>query len=175
MVKHIQTIRRQLARNCLSVFDHFVESVLKGLTIPSQIFKVLWHPFYQHYNISSRTEVFLEKGILKICSKFTREHPCRRMISIKSQNNFIEITLRHGCSPVNLLNIFRTHFTKNTSWRLLLKTMKEVCQNFDIVNILNGNLRQSNNTDAKNIINVKTLKKVKGFLSNLSIYIECLW
>ena len=26
---------------------------------------------------SSRAEVFLGKGVLKICSKFTREHPCR--------------------------------------------------------------------------------------------------
>ena len=35
--------------------------------------------------------------------------------------NFIEIALRHGCSPVNLLNIFRTHFYKNTSeWVLLV-------------------------------------------------------
>ena len=32
----------------------------------------------------------------------------------------VEITLRHGCSPVNLLLIFRTPFTKNTSERLLL-------------------------------------------------------
>ena len=31
-----------------------------------------------------------------------------------------EITLRHGCSPVNLLHIFRTPFLKNTSgWMLL--------------------------------------------------------
>ena len=29
--------------------------------------------------------------------------------------NFIEITLQHGCSPVNLQHIFRTPFTKNTS------------------------------------------------------------
>ena len=35
-------------------------------------------------------------------------------------HNFIEITLRHGCSPVNLLHIFRTPFTKNTSGWLLL-------------------------------------------------------
>ena len=35
--------------------------------------------------------------------------------------NFIEITLQHGCSPVNLLHIFRTYFLKNTSRRLLLK------------------------------------------------------
>ena len=36
------------------------------------------------------------------------------------QNNFIEITLRYGCSPVNLLQIFRTPFPKNTSGGLLL-------------------------------------------------------
>ena len=36
------------------------------------------------------------------------------------QSNFIEITLRRGCSPVNLLHIFRTSFLKNTSGRLLL-------------------------------------------------------
>ena len=34
--------------------------------------------------------------------------------------NFIEIKLRHGCSPANLLHIFRTLFCKNTSGRLLL-------------------------------------------------------
>ena len=32
----------------------------------------------------------------------------------------IEITLRHGCCPVNLLHIFRTPFYKNTSGWLLL-------------------------------------------------------
>ena len=34
--------------------------------------------------------------------------------------NFIEIALRHGCSPVNLLHIFRTPFLRNTSKGLLL-------------------------------------------------------
>ena len=58
----------------------------------------------------SRPEVFLRKGVLKICRKFTGEHPCRSVISIKLQSNFIEITLRHGCFPVNLLHIFRTSF-----------------------------------------------------------------
>ena len=28
-------------------------------------------------------------------------HPCRNVISIKLLWNFIEITLRHGCSPVS--------------------------------------------------------------------------
>ena len=36
------------------------------------------------------------------------------------QSNFTEIALRHGCSPVNLLHIFRTPFPKNTSEWLLL-------------------------------------------------------
>ena len=67
---------------------------------------------------SSHPVVFLVKGVLKICSKFTGEHPCRSVISIKLLCNFIEITLRHGCSPVKLLHIFRTPFTKNTSERL---------------------------------------------------------
>ena len=64
--------------------------------------------------------MFLKKGVLKICIKFTRERPCRRVFSIKLQSNFIQITLRHGCSLVNLLRIFRTPFPKNTSGWLLL-------------------------------------------------------
>ena len=43
------------------------------------------------------------------------------MISIKLLCNFIEIALRHGCSRVNLLHIFRIPFLKNTSGWLLLK------------------------------------------------------
>ena len=36
-------------------------------------------------------------------------------------SNFIEIALSHGCSPVNLLHILRTPFSKNNSGRLFLK------------------------------------------------------
>ena len=49
---------------------------------------------------SSRPEVFLGKDVLKICCRFTREHPCRSVILIKLLCNIIEITLRHalnGC------------------------------------------------------------------------------
>ena len=35
-------------------------------------------------------------------------------------SNFIEIALWQGCSPINLLYIFRTPFPKNTSGGLLL-------------------------------------------------------
>ena len=38
-------------------------------------------------------------------------------------SNFIGITLRHGCSPANLLHIFRTPLLKNTSGWLLLTTL----------------------------------------------------
>ena len=75
----------------------------------------------------SHPEVFLGKGILKICSKFTGEHPCRRVISIKLKSNFVEITLRHGCSPVNLLHIFRTPLDDCSwpcSWKFDILLMK---------------------------------------------------
>ena len=72
------------------------------------------------YHRSSAPEVFLGKGVLKICRKFTGEHPGRSAISIKLLYNFIEITHWHGCSPVNLMYILRTSFLKNTPRRLLL-------------------------------------------------------
>ena len=34
--------------------------------------------------------------------------------------NFIEVTIWHRCSPVDLLHIFRTRFYKNTSGGMLL-------------------------------------------------------
>ena len=69
---------------------------------------------------SNPPEALLGKGVLKICSKFSGEYPCQVVISIKLQSNSIEITLQYGCSPVNLLHIFRKTFPENTSGRLLL-------------------------------------------------------
>ena len=65
------------------------------------------------------------RGILKKrCSEnmqqIYRRTPMPKCDSIKLQSNFIEITLRLGCSPVNVLHIFRTPFPRYTSgWRLL--------------------------------------------------------
>ena len=67
---------------------------------------------------SSHPEVFLGKCVMRICSKFTGEHPWFLC-------NVIEITLWHGCSPVNLLHIFRAPFSRNTSEWLLLKVAKK--------------------------------------------------
>ena len=82
---------------------------------------------------SSPPEVFLAKSVLKKCSKFTGGHPCQSAISIKLQSNFIEITLWHRCSPVNL----------NTSRQLLLPILISHTENcakcipgFDLLQIL---------------------------------------
>ena len=64
---------------------------------------------------SPMRDLIIEHHLLKICSKCTGEHPCQSLISIKLLRSFIEIKLRHECSPVSLLCIFRTPFTKNTS------------------------------------------------------------
>ena len=63
---------------------------------------------------SSSPEVFSKKGVpLQICSIF-------RIPMQKCDFNITEVTLLHGCSPVNCLNILRTPFLKNTSVWLLL-------------------------------------------------------
>ena len=82
-------------------------------------FRIFFRKDWLNIYRSSHLEVFLGKCFLKICSKFTGEHPCRSAISIKLLCNFNEIALRRGCSLVNLLHIFRTPFLKNTSEGLL--------------------------------------------------------
>ena len=98
--------------------------------IPETVHEVFLSKFFVAICIStfrsSRPEVFLRKGILNICSKSTGEHPCRSVISIKLQSIFIENTLRHGCSHVDLLHIFRTPFPKNSSGWLLLNIITKI-------------------------------------------------
>ena len=54
-------------------------------TIKGTVMEVVMAVVKSNYNNyrSSRPEVFLVKGALKICRKFTGEHPCRSVISIK--------------------------------------------------------------------------------------------
>ena len=77
---------------------------------------------------SSHPEVFLRKSVLKICSKFTGEHPCRSVFLIKLISRFIEITLRRGCSPVNFLHIFKTPFPRNTFPEIYLSLRGDLLQ-----------------------------------------------
>ena len=104
-------------------------------------FLVSWDViFFSNWN--SHPEVFLGKGVLKICSKFTGEHPCRSVISIKLLCNFIEIALRHECSPINLLHIIRTPFLKKTSEWLLLKIVHQILANLQTDNLIANNLQR---------------------------------
>ena len=75
---------------------------------------------------ASPREAFLGKDVLKIWSKFTGGHACRGVISIKLLCNFIEITLRYGCSPVHLVHNFRAFFPNNTSEGLHLYPVKAI-------------------------------------------------
>ena len=72
-----------------------------------------------------QTSIGVLVGVLKISSKFG-EHPYRNVISIKLQSKCIKITYCHGCSPVNLLHIFRTPFSKNSSGGLRLTFLHDM-------------------------------------------------
>ena len=86
---------------------------------------------------SSPPEMLSRKVVLKICSKFTGEHPYQCVISINLFYNFIEIALQRECYPVKLRYIFRTLFPKNTSgWLLLIKAA------FTTVRLREGPLRK---------------------------------
>ena len=67
---------------------------------------------------SSHSEVFLEKGGLKICSKLTGEHPCRSAISIKLQINFGQVE--------GLYHTFYRHIYNNILMRLSFNLKKSI-------------------------------------------------
>ena len=58
--------------------------------------------------------MFLRKGVLKICSKFTGAYRCRSAISIKLLCNKVAF-------PVNFANIWRTSFLQNNSLGVVFK------------------------------------------------------
>ena len=75
----------------------------------------------------SKTEAALhrcsyKKSVLKIAA-MEKTHA-----EVWFQSNFIEITLQHGCSPLNQLHYCRIFFSKNTPRELLLvtRTVKEL-------------------------------------------------
>ena len=72
----------------------------------------------------SRPGMFLGKGILKICSKFTGEHPCRSAISVTFtpflKNTFgwlllcFQNRLQHPCSSAGF-------FSKVKLWKVVIR------------------------------------------------------
>ena len=59
------------------------------------------------------------RGVLK--KRYSQNMQNYGMPKCDFRSNFIEIALWHGCSPVNLLHIFKAPLPNNTSGRLLLK------------------------------------------------------
>ena len=86
-------------------------------------------------NRSSHPEVFLG-GVLKKCSKFTGEHLCWSKISIKLQSNFIEVTLRHGRSRVNLLAYFQNTFSQEHLWTAASVMHKDISTPYFVTSFL---------------------------------------
>ena len=100
-----------------------------------------------------------------MCSKFTGAHPCRSVISIKLLCNFIDITLRNGCSPENLLHIFRTPFTRNASGWLLLEPVQIAKIKKD-----QGNLMQNDFNLTGSIL--KRIKEERGCAMNETLHLH---
>ena len=72
-------------------------------------------------------------GVLKKRCSENMQQIYRRTLMPKCYfSNFFDIALRHGCSPVNLLHVFRTIFPRNTSGWLLVKFENHLmlCQRF---------------------------------------------
>ena len=81
-----------------------------------------WESFAKSYLNASHADIQKQpaggvsrKSCLENMQQIYRRAPMPKLLC-----NFIEITLQHGCSPGNLLHIFRTPFLKNTSAWLLL-------------------------------------------------------
>ena len=60
---------------------------------------------------------------------FLGGHPCVDVISIK-WNNFVQIKLPHGCTPVGLLHLCRASFLENISFEGLLLNTDNFIKNF---------------------------------------------
>ena len=71
----------------------------------------------RRYIRSIPPELLLGKDVLKICSKFSGEHPWQSVISIKLLCNFIEVALCHGCSPEKFAAYFQNTFLHEHLWR----------------------------------------------------------
>ena len=72
--------------------------------------------------------MFLGKGVLKMCSKFTGEHPCRSAISITLLCNFIDAFVSEICHPLeeqNIINLAQSQFDHLKNLNLQIKIQSE--------------------------------------------------
>ena len=90
------------------VWSLFSQPVLPSL---SSIPPLHWNENLSGSNTKRNpSEVFLGKDVLKICSKFSGDHPRQSAITMKLQSSIIEIPLRHRCYPAYFQNLFLRTF-----------------------------------------------------------------
>ena len=107
----------QFSENIGKIFEKLL---YKGVLFEKQI------PFGCACKTLSNIQKQPPRGVLrKRCpediQQIYRRTPMPKCDSNKFAKQLYEIALRHGCSPLNFLHIFRTPLTKNTSRWLLLK------------------------------------------------------
>ena len=106
------------------------KSVVTKLIVKEKIMRYIQNQTYR---------AVLRKRCFENMQQIYRRTPKPKCDFNKVACNFIEITLRLGCSPVNLLHIFRTPFPKNTPRWLLLKLNKHLISFvlvFHLINLL---------------------------------------
>ena len=100
------------------VVKYLMNNFVYVLSRDYSVYYILRHMLHCIFR-NSRPDVFLVKGVTKNMQKIDRGTLLPKC-DFNLQSNFNEITLRHGCFPVNLLHIFKIPFSKNTSGWLLL-------------------------------------------------------
>ena len=80
-----------------SIFLTFSSREMQKRLTQTKVYYKLFCFVSKEASRSSYPEKFLGKGVLKICSKFTGEHPCWSVILITLLCNFTEIALQHWC------------------------------------------------------------------------------
>ena len=80
--------------------------------------KSIYHP---HPYRKSPSKVLLGKGVLKVCIKFTGEHPCRSVILIKQLHWYRTLAWVFSCK---FTAYFQKTFSEDTSGWLLLPLLK---------------------------------------------------
>ena len=98
MVKHTQTIRRKKPTNCLSVFDHFVGLVLKGLRCSD---KAWW------VNIAVTDFITSE---MRITFSENRKSEKIALKGWRSNPDFLSKILILFLQNINLLGTFKKYF-----------------------------------------------------------------
>ena len=95
--------------NCMLIRLSRVWSLFSQPVLPSlsSIPPLHWNENLSGSNTKrNASEVFLGKDVLKICSKFSGDHPRQSAITMKLQSSIIEIPLRHRCFPGYFQNLF---------------------------------------------------------------------